>query len=237
MKYIYLGFILLITSITGFAQSIQLIYNGSVITNGSEINLSTIDPDLGQMKAEISVKNIDPANISVKVKKTEISIIPESVNSFCWGVNCYSPSTNISTNAVSIPSNSINNSFYAEYLPAGASAGKTSVKYEFFNTSNTSDLTSVIVNYIEGNVSKTDELSREETIRIKNLNGLTNISFNITSDTRLFIYDLSGQIISDCILIAGVQNINLPIQLKKGIYIYSLYNADRFINSAKFIIQ
>ena len=84
MKYIYLGFILLITSITGFAQSIQLIYNGSVITNGSEINLSTIDPDLGQMKAEISVKNIDPANISVKVKKTEISIIPESVNSFCW---------------------------------------------------------------------------------------------------------------------------------------------------------
>jgi len=79
---------------------------------------------------QLAVENISDNNINVKVKKTEISVVPGTENSFCW-VMCYDASVLVSTKYITIPAHSMNSTdFYGEYYPKGH-LGTSIIRYTF----------------------------------------------------------------------------------------------------------
>ena len=95
------------------------------------------------LELHIKVKNLTDKEIEVKVRKTEISLVDGSVNTFCWGGSCFMPIVYTSPLSTKIGANTTDfTSFAGDYYPEGVN-GTSIISYTFFNVQDEED--SVIV--------------------------------------------------------------------------------------------
>ncbi|MEI6754832.1 MAG: hypothetical protein WCK78_16920 [Paludibacter sp.] len=233
----YLLLVLMILGVYGFSQSIVLFYNGKQLTDKQTIYLDSIDANFGYIKAIIGIKNISDAEIEVNVSKKPITVIDNSSNLFCWGIYCYSPSVNDSRNAVKIPSKTINESFYAEYVPSDVPSGETVIEYKFYEVTNTSNSASVVVHFVEKNRTGLNELQMGEYFTLSSIKNTktTQVSYNLTSNSNLIVQNVSGQIIGKFLLPLGAATINLPTYLNKGLFICSIVRLNGIVINKKLL--
>jgi hypothetical protein len=236
MIKLFLFLLVMGVALSGYSQSLVLIFNGIEHADGDTLTLDSVDPNLGLMKAVIGIKNKGESSADVKVKKTSISLLSGSQNLFCWGTYCYSGNTNESQYAVTIPAKTTNLSFYAEYAPAMANVGKTVIEYKFYDVINAGNSAKVIVRYIEG---KTEVIDLQDidyfTIFTDNA-GMVRISTHMQAKSKIVIQNQTGQILGEFQLTKGTSSIILPIPTGKGIYVGTVIRSNKIIQSKKFLV-
>ncbi|MDO9510496.1 MAG: T9SS type A sorting domain-containing protein [Bacteroidales bacterium] len=126
------------------AQSLSITtHENQAIANGQKIYAGGLPSN--EIVVELKVKNTSANSLMVKAKKTEISVVSESTNVFCWTL-CYSPSTYVSPDSVVIEAGNSYDEFSGHYN-TGINLGHTVIMYTFFDIMNPSDSVSVLIEY------------------------------------------------------------------------------------------
>ncbi len=240
MKKITFFTLLMLFVASVFAQNLQIYRNGNLLANDTTLNISGGTTEI--IKLPLRVKNTSGTTLYVKVKKIYSSIVSGSDNSFCFAGQCYSPTTMESPNFATISSNATDTSFEADYS-ANGSSGTSTIKYVFFNTANTSDSVSVIVNYTTAvginDIAKSDVYFSDAYPNPAS----NNLSFSYalpkqTATAKITICNILGAVVADVELndLSGKKTINTN-ELKEGIYFYSLIVNDKIFYTRKLVVK
>jgi hypothetical protein len=237
MKRLYLFLLLAVIVSTGFSQSLVLIYNGKEHTSTDTLQIDSVDPKLGMMKAVVRVKNTGTRETEVKVRKTTISVLTGSQTTFCWGTNCYAESIEVSQYPVAIKSNALDSSFYVEYLPTGNKTGKSIYKFQFFEVMNENSYVNVIVKFIEGKLDFYDPQSVEYfNVFASGNSGLIRVSYYLPAKSSLVVHNLAGKMVGEFPLPSEKSTLNLPFRLSTGLYICSVIRSNKIVLSKKLAV-
>ncbi|MBN1200071.1 MAG: T9SS type A sorting domain-containing protein [Bacteroidales bacterium] len=135
-KIILLTYLLSIAVFFGYSQSLSLVHNSNPVANDEAINFNG-EPSTSVINSFIGVVNNGSTALSVKCKKVEISLIPDTENAFCWDV-CYGPDIYVSIGWVDIDPGVTNTAFTGDYSPQNH-AGQSIIRYVFFDANNPND--------------------------------------------------------------------------------------------------
>ncbi len=199
MKRITLIFwVLLMISSTGFAQSLSLKFGDEVVSNDSVFYSGTVTDDL--LELHIKVKNLTDKDIEVKVRKTEISLVENSVNTFCWG-SCFMPHVYTSPAPITIRANGTDfNSFAGDYEPSGME-GTSIISYTFFNVQNEEDSVMVTAFYQVGTSGIADFNYNSSLVKVfpNPIVDMLNIQFQSEIETpySIRLLGLNGQVLKE----------------------------------------
>jgi len=245
MKKILLSLLgIILFSGISFGQGLSLFnLDSSPIPNGSIIYFLGDTTSGIAITSHVWVKNNGVTTKQVKVRKIETSLIPGSVNSFCWGA-CYGSGTYLSPVARTITAGAIDSSgFSGDYFPNGH-LGISLITYKFFNVNDTTDSVTVIVSYNATAVGISNV--SENKIIFSNAypnpaNSYTGFNYNLPQtamNQKIIIRNLLGSVISEIALsnLEGNAVISTA-ELKSGIYFYSLMVNDRIFITRKLVVQ
>lgn len=235
MKKIYTFIILLIPSLFAFSQnSLKLYYNNNLLANDDSIYFFMDSSQYTAQYVQLAVENISDNNLNVKVKKTEISVVPGTENSFCW-VQCYDASVLVSTQYITIPAHSINtNDFYGEYYPKGH-LGTSIIRYTFFDMNNATDSASMIAVYVATPVGIEELVENNNILLYPNPNsGIANLNLDFEKDFTIEIFNSLGAKVFQENIISN--SIDLS-QLQEGIYYYRIKENNQIKTSNILVIQ
>ncbi|MDH6303391.1 thiol-disulfide isomerase/thioredoxin [Parabacteroides sp. PF5-5] len=114
-KFTLLVMALLVSAIAIHAQTLQWTYKDKALADGAVITVDTYDLVMGQMLLELGLKNTSAADQQVSVTKEEKRLAPGGEVQLCVGEICY-PSQTYTTASFTIPANTENKTFHANYL-------------------------------------------------------------------------------------------------------------------------
>ena len=208
------------------AQNLSLSNHSVPLTADQTV---TLYGDSGYYNALIShftVHNNGSTAIDVMVKKTELSVVTGSTNSFCWDI-CYSTTDYMSNHWISIAAGSSDSThFSGDYFNYGT-LGSSLIRYTFFNRADANDSVSVIVNY-----TTTPVAISENVLLIDFSNAYPNPASNAVN----FNYNLLGTNSAEFVITdllgsehyrANLENENNKLMIdvssfNAGVYFYSL---------------
>ncbi len=186
------------------------------------------------------VENTSAQSLEVKVIAQELSVVPGTLNYYCWE-RCYEPGVLLSPTSLTIGANQQVSNFYGDYVPQGQS-GTSVMKYCFFNVANENDSVCGIIRF-SANPVGVGELSGNSRIGISRafpnpaVNDLS-IDYNVGDGVgRIDIYSMLGM---------KVKSVNLPNQqgrlqlsvagLPAGMYLYRLLVNGQDVQTKRFNI-
>ena len=192
-----------------------------------------------ELTTEITIENITSVTKNVKIRKFILDTIQGSENYFCWG-NCFDPDTYISTNPLTIPGLTINDSDFSVHLTPNGTQGVSRVKYCAYDVNNLGDSACINITYSHFAISNTENINSEFSCKIypNPSNGLVNFSYHLPDNLSadLFVSDILGNRIKSSNLDFGSQKIVLK-NLKKGIYFAEIFVDGNFKESHKIIVS
>jgi hypothetical protein len=224
----------------GFSQSLALADSSGPVVNNSTIYHYGHVSD-AEILSYMFVKNTTSATIGVKVKKVEINLVSGSVNSFCWGL-CFAPNVYISPDPININAHATDSTdFSGHYTPSG-NEGVSTIRYVFFNTTNTSD--SVCVNiiydaYPDGIANQTTKNSLSGAYP-NPANNTVNFDYSLNSvnDGSVVIRNLPGIVVKKANLKSTESKVSIFTgDLPEGIYFYSLEINGKSLSTKKLVIM
>ena len=165
--------------------------------------------------AHFDVTNLTAEDLSVIVTRTSDADVPSY---FCWGVTCYPPSTNVSTNAIVIPAGESSDLFsgYINNMPEESSY---IINYCFSLENNPSDEVCADVTF----TSLSEYLSIEDAPALHNVypNPVKDILFiDCNTPTEFVLFDMLGSQVHKEVFTSS-SNINVS-SFEAGIYFYKL---------------
>ena len=213
-RILYLITTVIVSTMFVNAQSISLKFGEEVVDNDTVYITGEPGDDL--LEWHLQVKNLTDKDIDVKVRKNEIVLLENTVNTFCWG-SCFMPSVYVSPSPITIRASSTDyNSFAGDYEPSGME-GTSVISYTFFNTSDEKDSVMVTAFYQAGtsriNGIKMDE--PEVSVYPNPAAEFLNVDFNVipAQPVSIRIYDLKGRTLRE-IRSIGSQYSNYRIDLQ-----------------------
>lgn len=152
-KFLLLPLIILLLGIsTSFSQSLELYWNDLKLNNDQVmiVNVKNINAEHKICGDSLKLYNKSSNNLNVKVKRLDLSMVPDSYNYICWQGNCETKA--ISTSKETIASESYrnentNNVPIMCFVPNNK-IGISQVKYTFFVDKNPNDSVSVVIKYV-----------------------------------------------------------------------------------------
>lgn len=133
-----------------YSQSLILSNNQGAIPNNSDVFVL----DGGDVLTSfVFVSNNSASDMQVHCCKTELSIIPGTNNSFCWGV-CFAPQMYCSVDPVPIAAGATDFVDFAGDYYCQGNVGISIIRYTFFDANNTSDSVCFNVHYNGCNVGE-----------------------------------------------------------------------------------
>jgi len=217
---------------------------GNKINNGT-IKISGSDPAVENMVGYIWMKNTTSTNMTnAYVRRTVNQEVSGSMNSFCFGVNCYSPMTNVSTNPATLTAGAIDKSFYADYYPdPDGKGGLTSITFEFFDdlTFGTTVKAKATVEFsISAAGINTDKLVLKGPYP-NPASQLATIEYNLPDSYRyahVIIRNMLGVEVENIKIEnhSGKEAIDVS-SLASGIYFYSFFADGKILQSKKMIVK
>ena len=165
--------------------------------------------------AHFDVTNLTAQDLSVIVTRTSDADIPSY---FCWGVTCYPPATNVSTNAIVIPAGESSDQFsgYINNMPEESSYV---INYCFSVENNPADQVCTDVTF----TSLSEYLSIEKVPALHNVypNPVKDILFiDCNTPTEFILFDMLGSQVHKEVFTSS-SNINVS-SFEAGIYFYKL---------------
>ena len=232
---------LLFSGLFACAQSLSLSYSGGSIPNGGSI---TVGGDASTIiEGHVYFTNNTGSAVNVMVKKTEISLITGSDNSFCFNGSCYPPFVYVSLTAFSLAGGATNTTtFYGDYS-ANGNTGISTVAYTFYNQADPNDSAQVVVNY-----DATSGINGHTALKTDLSNGYPNPASSYVS----FRYSLGSEVTSARVVLMDLlgteirqQELNDPegkvvfatSDLANGVYFYAFVINDKKVLSRKLVIK
>jgi hypothetical protein len=247
MKKLYLSILAVCVTGLSFAQNAFTISTPLTATTdlvtplGTNVTSDTAEfftaDEFSSIIGPLVIINNGGSAKDVKVRRTQLNVVPGSSNFFCWDL-CYTSIVSVSGGTVNIAGNDSVFVFYADYDPAGNS-GSTYVNYKFFDANDTTQFASVTVKFTAGTVGIEEEAAVIANVYPNPASQFINFDYTLGNHKgSIAISDLTGKI---------VKNMNLPENstkqvigldgLNDGIYIYTFYSDGKAISTKKFIIK
>lgn len=214
------------------AQSIQAINPPTIVYGTTADNLLTVNVD---------VTNTTQSNVNVMAKRVENSIIPGSVNYFCW-IQCYAPSVDQSPSPLPISAGDTVPNFYADYQPMG-NEGSSFIDYCFFDYSHPEDESCFTVEY---RIAGTSSIKENDAVVVGSPQpnpavDRTQIFFDLkqhNSNAHLVIYNILGSKMKSVPVTGTSGKIDLNVSdLQSGVYIYSFFNGGKMLSSSRLVVR
>ncbi len=233
-------------SAVSFGQSLQLADSSGVLANGAEITILRNPMASSEIPCVLFVKNLTNGDLEVNCARTNLSVIPNTENYFCWGA-CYPPFVDTGSVYVNIQRGKWDSTFIAHYSyenPTGVfNKGTSRIQYTFYEASNISNSVSVIVNFVCG-YTGIEEYSMSKILSAPYPNPVTT--------TAKFDYILPPSVTSASISIRnllGTEMRNVKLEqasgkaivntsgLPAGLYVYYLVLNNKVTSSRKLVIN
>ena len=240
MKNLILTLIITIIFSSSFSQNLELYFEGELLEPNEEITIIA-HPDSGIIVFDsLGVKNISSTEIEVLVKKVIIDTIPNTTNSFCWGL-CYPPFVYVARNPVTIGPGDFYYEFAGDYSPNGIE-GESKIRYVFFDMNIPDDSVSVIVYY---NATASGVIDNYYNCSISNAypnpaNSFTSLDYDMNGvkNARLVIYNFLGSVVKEIEITNSYGNLKVNTSdFDEGIYFYSLLINNEALKTQKLIIK
>lgn len=216
---------------------------------GNDITGTTVDvlyaPEAGYGSFKLDVVNTASTAKTVKVKKIEMSMLPEVTGlTICW-VSCYPPFVFESPEPITIDPAGICTNFEGDITYPAGTKGTSTVKFVFFDVDNPTDTSFVTVNYNLGTVGI------GESIVLKNAK-VSNAYPNPAASMVYFDYQLPANTNNAKIKISNLLGTELNVvqlsksegkagidvsNLQNGVYFYSLIVDNAATMTRKFVVK
>lgn len=145
MKQLLLSFFaLLVISAVSAQPGLQVLDQYDNDVTGKTITVYSNNPLAELLESHLKVRNSGDQELSVFLRRVNNSVVANSSNSFCFGVNCYPPFIDTSQVATQLGIGVTDASFLGDYYPGGG-RGITSVTYEFYDNTTTASKISASV--------------------------------------------------------------------------------------------
>ena len=235
MKKIF-TFLLLMSALAVYAQSIKLSYDSQVLNNNDTIVEILFDEE-NEINTYVGYQNMTGNPIDFKVRKEIVFINEDNTELlFCLG-NCYSGDLSATISLAAneeIPSVS-HDAFHAIYMGAKDPA---LVRYTFFNTDNTSDAISFFIQYTEGTGLRENESQISLRAYPNPAVGSVNIDYVAPNkNTYLVIKNLAGkEVYRTAVSHSGMKQLNVS-NFYAGMYFYGLESDGKMLCTKKLLIK
>ncbi|MBC8314425.1 MAG: T9SS type A sorting domain-containing protein [Bacteroidales bacterium] len=240
MKKLLLSvYLLSMVAFFGYSQSLSLDHEGTPVPNNGNV-IYPGEPSSALIEAHIGVTNNSAATLDVMCKKVEISLIPGSNNTFCWGGLCYDTLIYVSLDPEVIAPGETNTMFIGEYKPK-EHAGETIIRYVFFDRSNANDSVCFQSLYQAYPLGIEDQKGLAALSKAYPNPATTQTSFNYVVETgahaTLVVRNVLGSTVKEVLLAgSGVARIS-TLDLSEGIYFYSLVMNGQIKSTRKLVVS
>lgn len=129
--------LLLLSGKAALGQTFQIYSEDTVLVNTDQYEL---------LESHAEVTNTLSGSVRTLVKREPISLAPNHINYFCWGINCYAPTTIESPDTLTVEGGGTNSSFKG-YIDPNGYEGSSMIRYCFINASNPADKACYVVKY------------------------------------------------------------------------------------------
>lgn len=191
------------------------------------------------LEAHMTIRNNADKAVEVIVGKTEIQVVPETENSFCWGV-CYPPYIYEATQAIVLEGGETDTgSFYGDYTPAGK-PGTSIIRYTFRNAAQLSDSVSVVVSYQVGAAGIVDWTVQPSLLKAwpNPTTGILHVDFPgaVNQSVSLRLMSITGQTVLSRTFEYGQNSATLQLaDLPKGYYFLEIREINGFAAQRKIL--
>jgi hypothetical protein len=240
-KIILILVVILIAGVNVFSQNLTLSNSTNIYANGSTIH---VNGDTNQtLYSYIFITNGSASNMSVKLKKKHISVIPGTDNYMCWGGTCL-PDTSIYLfpYPTVINAGATNTSdFSGDYYPY-SHGGTSKIRYTFYNMNQVNDSVCFFVDYIvpDVGINELNPVTASE-IYPNPADNATFLSYSISSKfgtAEFRLIDLLGNKVQVIPIFNMDGKIKINTEnLHSGIYFYSMMLDGRSIFTKKLIVR
>jgi hypothetical protein len=226
-------------TVMGHAQANFTITDGTSDITGTTQTF-WIDQDLQDSRV-FSVMNTSPNSINVKVRRTIIQLnTPTAVTSFCTGVNCYAPATNMSVQ-FAVPSGTSFN-LTSDYFPDSV-GGTGHVRYSILDQATASD--SVIVDFIYNPAPA--GINSHSIVKTSFSNPVPNPASSVVSltysignsfgNSKVVVYNMLGDKVKEIRIeeTDGVAKFDVS-DLEQGIYFCSLESDGKILSTKRLVV-
>ncbi|MCS6978681.1 MAG: T9SS type A sorting domain-containing protein [Flavobacteriales bacterium] len=219
MKKLYSIFIFSLSGLAIYAQpaTLKLVnYAGQDVSNGTVTRF--IFPSELHHYTDLKVVNTGN-DAEVMVKRENVTMPAGYVNYFCWGTNCYPPSTDVSTTPEFIPGGQQNFSFIG-YIQPDTTGGNWSITYTFFEPGNASNKVSVTLNGYTYMASLQELPSLSARVYPNPARERFFLDVGVAAENfRLSLTDLTGRVILSQRVSGNQASVDVRA-LRKGLYLY-----------------
>ena len=213
----------------------QVGYSQSLVVTGLNAVPSS-DPCL-QTHATLTVKNVTTDTLKVLCEKVVIDTTAGTQNNFCWGANCYSHTTYISTDYNSLDPGEGDSFDFGGYYDAFCNLASATIEYCFYPQSNPTDRSCITILYNGSSTSVFDKETFSKGFYPNPAAEYTNISYDPSlQNLKMKIIDILGNVVKD-IDVEGQGHSIYVGDLNKGIYFGNLMQADKLVSIEKLIVK
>ena len=193
----------------------------------------------------IQIKNTSSHIILLGVKKLEENIRSSQVSTFCIYNDCNK--NNIAPEKIIIkllPGKTFKG--FSAQLETGLVPGNSSVKYLFYNLSNTSESVEVEINYSIEEKVKEGVLFNSDVVELSDVfpnpvkeKAIFNYNyFRPEKEAKLVIHNVLGSVISEFELSPYESRLTVPVMdYNPGVYFYTLYIDNEGVATKKMVIR
>lgn len=218
----------------GFAQQPIIIFQNNIqLENDAVIQIDSLMRVnyYNEAISYVEVKNNTASEMNVRVRRTVIDSVPNSLNQICWAGLCFAPSVwDSQTMELLAPGQTSDHErFSGHYLP-DIYLGMTVIRYTFYNDANHNDTASVIVKYNYSGYVSVNEILAKSVINNPYPNpAKSKISFDyqlpsLVKSASVKLYNIVGQEVKseNIIVFSGKHELQLN-DLQEGVYFMTLY--------------
>jgi hypothetical protein len=238
-KNLLLLLMIAVTGLTAYTQSLSLADSTGPLANNATISRQGHVSD-DEIVSFVFVRNNSAQAINVVVKKVEITILPGTLNSFCWGL-CFPPNIFVSPPKSIGPLTTDSSDFSGHYNPLGV-LGASVVRYVFYDEANPSDSACVNVSFHAVPVGIHNLASKSLLGSAYPNPANSTVSINYTLSTgdagSILLRNVLGTLVKEIDLSGNEGRVSAFVgDLPEGIYFYALQVDGKAVGTRKLIIR
>jgi len=231
---IYISLLLYVTPFS-WGQSLTIV--------DSQLNLSS---DVGtNTSSTINIKNTSDHIILLGVKKIDNNIRSSQISTFCIYNDCTDKNIVTGNTIIKLKPEEVFDGFSVA-LESGLVPGNSSVKFLFYNLSNTSESVEAEINYTIKEKGEKGILFSSDVVQLSDVypnpvkeKAIFNYNYlNPDKEARIVIHSVLGSVISEFNLSPYESQLAIPvIEYNPGVYFYTLYIDNEGVATKKMIVR